>query len=194
MTASRAPASQATSSRIAGRHHLGISGRLRRNLQSSSRYGSNPASEVIAEPRNCSSRRRSKSSLSAPLLASPVGSPITAPVNPPQDTEFYIRIVSSALKIATSSGECGPLSESKEAICPKLSITRPRESSSFVILLLIMRRGVGVVTADLAGNAPLRGLDRFRGTCVRPSYTCRPDRAGKSNRVKPTTRRMACRY
>jgi hypothetical protein len=33
-TASRAPASQATSSRIAGRHHLGISGRLRRNLQS----------------------------------------------------------------------------------------------------------------------------------------------------------------
>jgi DNA replication protein DnaC len=30
--ASRAPASQATSSRIAGRHHLGISGRLRRNL------------------------------------------------------------------------------------------------------------------------------------------------------------------
>jgi aryl-alcohol dehydrogenase-like predicted oxidoreductase len=28
---SRAPASQATSSRIAGRHHLGISGRLRRN-------------------------------------------------------------------------------------------------------------------------------------------------------------------
>ena len=33
MTASRAPASQATSSRIAGRHHLGISGRLRRNPQ-----------------------------------------------------------------------------------------------------------------------------------------------------------------
>jgi hypothetical protein len=32
--ASRAPASQATSSRIAGRHHLGISGRLRRNLHS----------------------------------------------------------------------------------------------------------------------------------------------------------------
>src|SRR6266478_4943698 len=30
--ASRVPASQATSSRIAGRHHLGISGRLRRNL------------------------------------------------------------------------------------------------------------------------------------------------------------------
>src|SRR6516164_64617 len=29
---SRAPASQATSSRIAGRHHLGISGRIRRNL------------------------------------------------------------------------------------------------------------------------------------------------------------------
>src|SRR6266513_2601247 len=32
-TASRAPANQATSSRIAGRDHLGISGRLRRNLQ-----------------------------------------------------------------------------------------------------------------------------------------------------------------
>jgi len=31
-TASRAPASQATSFRNAGRHHLGISGRLRRNL------------------------------------------------------------------------------------------------------------------------------------------------------------------
>ena len=31
--ASRVPASQATSSRIAGRHHLGISGRLRRNPQ-----------------------------------------------------------------------------------------------------------------------------------------------------------------
>jgi hypothetical protein len=32
-TVSRVPASRATSSRIAGRHHLGISGRLRRNLQ-----------------------------------------------------------------------------------------------------------------------------------------------------------------
>src|SRR5215467_6670552 len=31
--ASKAPASQATSSRIAGRHHLGISGRHRRSLQ-----------------------------------------------------------------------------------------------------------------------------------------------------------------
>jgi hypothetical protein len=31
-------------------------------------------------------------------------------------------------------------------------------SDQAVILLLIMRRGVGVVTADLAGNAPLRGL------------------------------------
>src|SRR4029077_4227908 len=80
---------------------------VRPTASSSSRYGSNPASEVIAEPRNCSSRRRSKSSLSARLFASPVGSPITAPVNPPQDTEFYIRIVSNALKIATSSGECG---------------------------------------------------------------------------------------
>src|SRR6202040_3312490 len=36
-TASRAPASQATSFRNAGRHHLGISGRLRRNLQTGSR-------------------------------------------------------------------------------------------------------------------------------------------------------------
>jgi hypothetical protein len=33
MIARMAPASQATSSRIAGRHHFGISGRLRRNLQ-----------------------------------------------------------------------------------------------------------------------------------------------------------------
>jgi hypothetical protein len=39
MIARRAPASQATSSRIAGRHHFGISGRLRRNLQGS-RYRS----------------------------------------------------------------------------------------------------------------------------------------------------------
>jgi hypothetical protein len=36
-TASRAPASQATSSRIAGRHYLGISGRLRRNLHPTAR-------------------------------------------------------------------------------------------------------------------------------------------------------------
>ncbi len=37
----------------------------------------------IAEPRNCISRRRSKSSLNTPLFASPVGSTITAPVDPP---------------------------------------------------------------------------------------------------------------
>src|SRR5215471_11254335 len=37
-------------------------------------------SEVIAEPRNCSTRRRSKSSLSTLLFASPVGFAITAPV------------------------------------------------------------------------------------------------------------------
>jgi hypothetical protein len=43
-TASRAPASQATSSRIAGRHHLGISGRLRRNLQP--KASAEPALEV----------------------------------------------------------------------------------------------------------------------------------------------------
>jgi hypothetical protein len=43
-------------------------------------YGSNPASEVIAEPRNCSSRRRSKSSLSAPLFASPTAK--RQPVHP----------------------------------------------------------------------------------------------------------------
>ena len=40
--------------------------------------GSNPASEVIADPRNCSSSRRSKSSLKVPLSASPVGSAIAA--------------------------------------------------------------------------------------------------------------------
>ena len=40
------------------------------------------------EPRNCSSRRRSKSSLSAPLSASPVGSPIAAPFDPPNILNF----------------------------------------------------------------------------------------------------------
>jgi hypothetical protein len=50
--------------------------------------GQYPASEVIAEPRNRSSRRRSKSSLSAALSASPDGSPITAPLVPPQEAEF----------------------------------------------------------------------------------------------------------
>jgi hypothetical protein len=34
---------------------------------------------VITEPRNCSISRRSKSSLSAALFASPVGSPVVAP-------------------------------------------------------------------------------------------------------------------
>src|ERR1700730_17682023 len=43
-TASRVPASQATSSRIAGRHHLGISGRLRRNLHYST---TKPTKELI---------------------------------------------------------------------------------------------------------------------------------------------------
>src|ERR1700730_6772714 len=80
---------------------------VRPTASSSSRYGGNPASEVISEPRNCSSRRRSKSSLSTPLFASPVGSAITAPVNPPQDAEFYIIIASNALKIAASSEEWG---------------------------------------------------------------------------------------
>jgi hypothetical protein len=43
MTANRAPASQATSSRIAGRHHLGISGRHRRNPQSDLSYDAEDA-------------------------------------------------------------------------------------------------------------------------------------------------------
>src|SRR6267143_6007936 len=47
MTASRAPASQATSSRIAGRHHLGISGRLRRNLHLSRYFDSIPHNELL---------------------------------------------------------------------------------------------------------------------------------------------------
>ena len=46
------------------------------------------------EPRNCSSRRRSKSSLRAPLSASPVGSP-------PQVLEFYRRTAANALKRAS---------------------------------------------------------------------------------------------
>jgi hypothetical protein len=41
------------------------------------------------EPRNCSIRRRSKSSLRTPRSASPGGSPIPAPSNPPQDAEFW---------------------------------------------------------------------------------------------------------
>jgi len=46
------------------------------------------ASEVIAEPRNWSISRRSKSSLSASLPASPARSAIPALSDPPQDTEF----------------------------------------------------------------------------------------------------------
>src|ERR1700730_10481798 len=54
---------------------------VRPTASSSSRYGSQPASEGIAEPRIFSSRRRSNSIVSVPLFASPVGSAITAPVN-----------------------------------------------------------------------------------------------------------------
>ena len=61
---------------------------VKRSVSSSSRYASNPASEVIDEPRNCSRRRRSKSSLRAPWSASPVGSPIVAPFDPPQALEY----------------------------------------------------------------------------------------------------------
>jgi hypothetical protein len=45
------------------------------------------APELIAELRNCSSRGRSKSSLRAPLSASPVGSPIATPFDLPEATE-----------------------------------------------------------------------------------------------------------
>jgi hypothetical protein len=40
------------------------------------------------EPRNCSNRRRSTSSLRVPFSASPVGSAIAAPFHPPQATAF----------------------------------------------------------------------------------------------------------
>jgi hypothetical protein len=45
------PASQATSSRIAGRHHLGISGRLRRNLQLATGIGTFFASSAASTAR-----------------------------------------------------------------------------------------------------------------------------------------------
>jgi hypothetical protein len=41
------------------------------------------------------------------LSASPAGSPIAAPFDPPQAFEFYLRTVSTGLKIAASSGQCG---------------------------------------------------------------------------------------
>src|SRR4029077_9729395 len=47
-TASRAPANQATSSRIAGRHHLGISGRLRRNLHRGDKWRLDEVVVIIA--------------------------------------------------------------------------------------------------------------------------------------------------
>ena len=52
---------------------------VRASTSSSSRYASNPPSEVITEPRNRSIRRRSKSSLSAALFDSPAGSAMAAP-------------------------------------------------------------------------------------------------------------------
>ena len=51
-------------------------------------YASNPASEVITEPRNSSIRRRSKSSLSASPFDSPVGSPTT--LRPTCDKELNL--------------------------------------------------------------------------------------------------------
>jgi hypothetical protein len=43
------------------------------SASSSSRYANSPASEVTTEPRNCSIKRRSKSSLKAPSFDSPAG-------------------------------------------------------------------------------------------------------------------------
>jgi len=58
---------------------------VRASTSSSSRYANNPPSEVIAEPWNRSITRRSKSSLTAPLFASPAGSAIAVPFDLPQD-------------------------------------------------------------------------------------------------------------
>src|SRR6516165_8945415 len=57
---SRAPASQATSSRIAGRHHLGISGRIRRNLH---------ATRSTIRSMNCCRPARHLAALSATFLS-----------------------------------------------------------------------------------------------------------------------------
>src|SRR4051794_14301354 len=53
------------------------------SASSSSRYASSPASEVIVEPRNCSINRRSKSSRTALLSASPIGFAIADPLSSP---------------------------------------------------------------------------------------------------------------
>jgi hypothetical protein len=50
-----------------------------------------PASEVIAAARECSTKRRSQSNLSASMSASPVESAITDPFEPLQYTEIYSR-------------------------------------------------------------------------------------------------------
>ena len=49
-------------------------------------------SEVIADPRNCSSSRRSKSSLKVPLSASPVGSAIAALAPPSRQIKHRKRL------------------------------------------------------------------------------------------------------
>ena len=74
---------------------------------SSSRYASNPQSEVIAEPWNRSITRRSKSSLSAPLSASPAGSAIAAPFDLTQHIVSYTIIWTISPQNAVPSGECG---------------------------------------------------------------------------------------
>jgi hypothetical protein len=66
-----------------------------------------PQSEVIAEPWNRSITRRSKSSLSAPLSASPAGSAITAPFDLTQHIVSYTIIWTISPQNAVRSGECG---------------------------------------------------------------------------------------
>ena len=65
-----------------------------------------PASEVTPEPRNCSFRRRSKSSRRAPDSDSPAGCAIAASRDP---DKLLIAISKSRkpAKISASSGECG---------------------------------------------------------------------------------------
>jgi hypothetical protein len=63
---------------------------LRPRASSSSRYASNPASEVMREPWNSSFTRRSKSSLREPSPASPVGFAITTSLIPDQTTGYTI--------------------------------------------------------------------------------------------------------
>ena len=95
------------------------------STSSSSRYASNPQSEVIAEPWNRSITRRSKSSLSAPLSASPAGSAIAAPFDLTQHIVSYTIIWTISPQNAVPSGQCGltTLAASEGSMCVEFIFT-----------------------------------------------------------------------